>query len=198
MKQPRIHISWYILADVGICIFTWVFFYYLRTRIHYYDFSMPPGFYLGLFLYTLGWLTLHFLSGTYQSIYLKSRVGEFLTTAATSLIGSVALLFFFILKNPKVDNEYYYLEFFSLLIPVFVLTLIMRMLFLSAAKKQLRTKTVFFNAAIIGSAKETLSLYKEFSKANDDSGYRITTFINTNGNAVPAFPDHVQQYTGLQ
>lgn len=159
---------------------------------------MPPGFYLGLFLYTLGWLTLHFMGGTYNSIYLKSRVGEFLTTAATSLIGSVGLLFFFILKNPKVENKYYYQEFFSLLIPVFCLTLIIRMLFLSAAKKQLRAKTVFFNTAIVGSGKKSLALYKEFSNANDDSGYRITTFLNTNGEEETEFPKHVRQYMGLQ
>ena len=197
MKQPRIHISWYILADIAVCIFTWAFFYYLRSRIHYYDFSMPPGFYLGLFLYTLGWLTLHFLSGTYNSIYLKSRVGEFLTTAAISLIGSVALLFFFILKNPKTENGYYYLEFFSLLVPVFLLTLIIRMSFLFVAKKQLRARTVFFNAAIVGSGNKASTLFKEFSRANDDSGYRITTFIDTNGGAVKDLPLHVKKYKGL-
>ena len=197
MKQPRIHISWYILADIAVCIFTWAFFYYLRSRIHYYDFSMPPGFYLGLFLYTLGWLTLHFLSGTYNSIYLKSRVGEFLTTAAISLIGSVALLFFFILKNPKTENGYYYLEFFSLLVPVFLLTLIIRMSFLFVAKKQLRARTVFFNTAIVGSGNKASTLFKEFSRANDDSGYRITTFIDTNGGAVKDLPLHVKQYKGL-
>lgn len=197
MKQPRIHISWYILADIAVCIFTWAFFYYLRSRIHYYDFSMPPGFYLGLFLYTLGWLTLHFLSGTYNSIYLKSRVGEFLTTAAISLIGSVALLFFFILKNPKTENGYYYLEFFSLLVPVFLLTLIIRMSFLFVAKKQLRARTVFFNAAIVGSGNKASTLFKEFSRANDESGYRITTFIDTNGGAVKDLPLHVKKYKGL-
>lgn len=197
MKQPRIHISWYILADIAVCIFTWAFFYYLRSRIHYYDFSMPPGFYLGLFLYTLGWLTLHFLSGTYNSIYLKSRVGEFLTTTAISLIGSVALLFFFILKNPKTENGYYYLEFFSLLVPVFLLTLIIRMSFLFVAKKQLRARTVFFNAAIVGSGNKASALFKEFSRANDESGYRITTFIDTNGGAVKDLPLHVKKYKGL-
>lgn len=138
------------------------------------------------------------MSGTYNSIYLKSRVGEFLTTVATSLIGSVALLFFFILKNPKFENKYYYLEFFSLLIPVLLLTLTIRLLFLSVAKKQLRTRKVFFNAAIVGSGKKSSTLYKEFSKANDDSGYRITTFINTNGEKRDGFPPQVQQYMGLQ
>ncbi|MGB2996024.1 MAG: hypothetical protein WBB53_08170, partial [Ferruginibacter sp.] len=65
MNQPRLHISWYILADLVVCAATWLLFYYLRTRIYDYEFSVPPGFYLGLFLYTAGWVSLHFLSGAY-------------------------------------------------------------------------------------------------------------------------------------
>jgi len=198
LKQPRIHIIWYIFADALICIFTWTFFYFLRSRIYEYDFSMPPGFFIGLVLYALGWLTLHFMSGTYNSIYLKSRSGEFITTASTSLIGSLMLLFFFILKNPKTNNEDYYLEFFSLLIPVFICTFTVRMFFLAIAKKQLKKKSVFFNAALVGSGSKSSQFYDSFLQANDDSGYRITTFINTNGNKGNRLPSHIKQYEGLQ
>ncbi|MBC7868516.1 MAG: exopolysaccharide biosynthesis polyprenyl glycosylphosphotransferase, partial [Gloeobacteraceae cyanobacterium ES-bin-316] len=198
MKQPRIHISWYILADIFICVFTWGFFYFLRSRIHNYDFSMPAGFYLGLFLYTLGWLTLYFMSGTYNSLYLKSRFVEFLTTTATTLIGSLGLLFFFILKNPKIDNKYYYLEFFSLLIPVFLCTVFIRMIFLGIVKNQLRTKSVYFNAALVGSGNKSAKLYEDFLRANDNTGYRITTFVNTNGQTSSLLPASMQQYQGLQ
>lgn len=198
MKQPRIHISWYILADVCVCIFTWTFFYYIRSVIYNYDFSMPAGFYLGIFLYTLGWITLHFMSGSYHSLYLKSRFGEFVTTAATSIIGSLALLFFFILKNPKTNNQEYYLEFFSLLIPVFVCTLFVRMIFLSVVKKQLKSKSVYFNAVLVGSGKKSAQFYDEFLKANDDSGYSITSFINTNGMSNNTLPAHIRKYHGLQ
>ncbi len=125
-------------------------------------------------------------------------MGEFLTTVATSVIGSVGLLFFFILKNPKFENKYYYLEFFSLLIPVLLLTLTIRLIFLSVAKKQLRARKVFFNAAIVGSGKKSSTLYHQFSKANDESGFRITTFINTNGEKRNDFPSQVKQYMGLQ
>ncbi len=159
---------------------------------------MPGDFYLGLLCYTLGWLTLHFLAGAYNSLYLKSRFGEFMTTLFVSVIGSVGLLFFFILKNPKTNNELYYLEFFGLLIPVFVCTIFVRMLLLGRAKKQLRNKHVYFNAALVGSGTKLVQLYNAFSKANDDSGYRVTTVINTNGAANEALPDFIHQHHGLQ
>jgi polysaccharide biosynthesis protein PslA len=197
VKQPRIHISLYIFSDILICIFTWFFFYYFRSYIYHYPFSMPGGFYLGLLLYSVGWLTLHFLSGAYNSLYLKSRFGEFANTALISLIGALFLLFFFILKNPKTDNELYYLEFFALLIPVFVCTIIVRMLILRIAKKQLRAKSVYFNAALVGSGAKVSQFYDAFIRVNDDSGYRITAFINTNGKNGILLPEHIHQYEGL-
>jgi hypothetical protein len=116
LNQPRINIAGYITADMLVAIITWVSFYYFRTRIHNYPFSIPPGFYLGLVLYVTGWISLHFMTGTYNNLYQKSRVAEFLKTIAVSIVGCLFLLFFFILKNPKIDNYDYYSEFFLLLV----------------------------------------------------------------------------------
>lgn len=138
------------------------------------------------------------MSGAYNSLYQKSGFSEFMTTLFTSIIGSLVLLFFFILKNPKSNNQFYYLEFYSLLIPVFICTLAVRMFFVRAIKKQLANKSIYFNTALVGSGKKAAELYKAFLKAKDDSGYRITTFIDTNGNNDFAFPVKLNQYEGLQ
>ena len=197
MKQPRIHTSWYIVADVGICIFTWLSFYYLRTIINHYPFTVPPGFYIGLFLYSLGWLTLHFMSGTYNNLYHKTRFTELFRTLAVSIIGCLVLLFFFILKNPQGNNKIYYLEFFSLLLPMFAGTLVIRFLFLHIIKKQLHNKKVSFNVLLIGSGRKAAQLYEAFLKANDDSGFRITSFINTNNNEDSLLPAGIKKYYGF-
>ena len=166
MKQPRIHISWYIFFDAIVCVFTWLCFYFLRTEIYHYPFSMPPGFYLGLVLYVGGWLSIHFLSGAYDSLYQKSRLTEFIRTFSTSLIGCLFLLFFFILKNPQVHNQYYYLEFFSLLVPIFICTFFVRLITLTIVKKQLKQKKVFFNALVIGSGEKVTEFYHKFLQTN--------------------------------
>jgi exopolysaccharide biosynthesis polyprenyl glycosylphosphotransferase len=196
VNQPRIHINWYIFGDVLVSIFTWACFYYLRTKIYAYPFSMPPGFYLGLFLYVLGWVCLHFLTGTYGSLYQKSRLGEGIKTFFVSLVGCLFLLFFFLLKNPHENNHYYYQEFFALLIPVFVCTYGVRLLFLTVAKKQLREKKVFFNALLIGPGNKAAGFYHDFQQSKENPGYRIVGFINTNGEQPVDFPASVKKYNG--
>lgn len=198
MKQPRINIRWYILADIAVCIFTWLSFYYLRTKIYRYPFSIPAGFYLGLFLYTAGWIFLYFISGTYNALYQKSRLAEFLKTLLLAFIGCVFLLFFFILKNPHENNHDYYAEFYALLLPVFCCTILVRMIFLSIAKKQLKEKKVFFNALLIGSDKKASTFYNDFIGSKDDGGYRIIGFLNTNGSNHFELPAGIKQYYGLE
>ena len=198
MKQPRINITWYIFADIISCVLTWLSFYYLRTKIYKYDFVVPPGFYIGLLLYTAGWIMLYFLSGSYNSLYQKSRLAEFLKTLVISFVGCFFLLFFFILKNPHENNYDYYAEFYALIIPVFIVSIIIRMTFLTIAKKQLKQKKVFFNALLIGSGKKAAQFYNDFINSKDHGGYRIIGFVNTNGKAQFDLPESVKRYSGYE
>lgn len=197
MNQPRINISWYILGDIFGAILTWVSFYYLRTVIYSYELSIPSGFYLGAFLYTIGWLSLHFLSGAYQMVYYKSGITEFLRTLIVCIIGCCGLLFFFILKNPQSNNHRYYEEFFSLLLPNLFITLTFRLLFLQAGLSQLKKKTVFFNVLLVGSGKNALQFYNTFIRTNEVTGYCINSFLNTNGNHSVPLPGQVKKYDDL-
>jgi len=194
-QQPRIHISWYILTDVVIAMMTWACFYYLRTIIYNYDFSMPPGFYLGLLLYTLGWSTLYFLTGTYNNLYQKSRLNEIIKTFFTSIFGCLFLLFFFILKNPQENNNYYYLEFFSLLIPIFICTSISRIIYLTIIKKQLAKGKVFFNVLIIGTADKANLFLKDFFASDENQGYNIKAFIATDEKSLFQDEQNISKYT---
>lgn len=195
MKQTRINSTWYIVNDICIALLTWLCFYFLRTVIYQYPFTIPPGFYVGAFLYTAGWLSLHFLSGAYEDIYHKSVVSEFLRTLIVSLIGCTALLFIFILKNPQHNNFRYYDEFYSLLIPVFFITLISRLLFLSHKNSQLKKNKVFFNVLLIGSGKNASRFFNSFNSTN--SGYLISGFLNTNGNTNIELPSSIKKYNDL-
>ena len=76
--------------------------------------------------------------------------------------------------------------------------MVARMLMLSIVKKQLRQQLVYFNAAVIGNGKKVADFYKAFLKANDQSGYRIKAFINTNGKNDLVLPASIQHYQGLE
>jgi len=198
LNQPRIHIRWYIVADILGSLFTWWLFYFLRTIIYDYELSIPAGFYIGAFLYVSGWLSLHLLSGAYEGIYQKTKITEFMRTLLVSLIGCLFLLFFFILKNPQSNNSRYYEEFFSLLIPVFFVTLFIRFLFLSIAQQQLEKRKVFFNVLLIGSGKTASSFFETFTRTNKSSGFFISSFLNTNGNNGLNLPNSVNKYNELE
>ena len=124
----------------------------------------------------------------------------FLTGTPHTLVFSIlqSLLFFFILKNPQGNNQNYYLEFYSLLFPVFFLTVFIRMIFLTIAKKQLSDKKVFFNALLLGSGKKAAQFYEAFSKSKEQSGYRITGFFNTNGNNGFQMPDSIKKFNDFK
>jgi len=186
LQQPRLHISTYIFADIFICIFTWTAFYFLRTVIYHYPFSVPSGFYIGLTLYTAGWLGLHFITGTYDNLYQKSRISELFKTFLVCATGTTMLLFFFILKNPQENNLRYYVEFFVLLSLMFISTALVRLIILSYVHAQLSNGSVFFNALIVGSVERSTTLHRAFTKASFNSGYRITSFLNTNGSDTSA------------
>ena len=149
-------------------------------------------------MYVTGWICLHFIAGTYISLYQKSRVVEFFKTIFITVIGCLFLLFFFILKNPKTNNYDYYSEFYLLLFPVMFCSTLIRMIFLSQTKKQLKEKKVFFNSLLIGSGNKANEFYKSFSKSNDYSGFIITDYINLGASQVKFPITTIQHYNTIE
>jgi exopolysaccharide biosynthesis polyprenyl glycosylphosphotransferase len=204
--QPRIHSKWLILSDVAVFIFSWFFFYYCRAIMYGYAFRIPSGFIPGLVLYTICWTSLFYITGAYRSIYYRSRINELYQTFLTVGFGTLILLFSFILKNPHENNKSYYLEFFSILIPVFSLSLLHRFLFLNFAKKQIKNGSVFFPTLLIGRTEDIAPFFHEFTSNTENKTHKITGYvpvqedsINTssplhNNILLPSHPaDHIQE-----
>jgi polysaccharide biosynthesis protein PslA len=137
-----------------------------------------------MFFFTIGWLILHFLSGTYAELYHKSRTIEFFKTIFITFLGCFVLLFTFILKNPRSNNFDYYYDFLILFFPILIVSTTVRLFILGYTKKQLKEKEVAFNTLLIGSGEYLQNFIHEFVKANDTSGFVITDFINLNGKEI--------------
>ncbi|MGG9960800.1 sugar transferase [Ferruginibacter sp. SUN106] len=188
MKQFRIHIGWYAAGDFIAAVIAWVIFYFVRKEIIGEAFLVGHKFYLGLILYPLAWIILYHLAGSYNNIYHKSRLLELLNTFNHSFAGSIIILFLFLLYDATGDYNIYYKEFLSLLgIQVFI-TYTIRVFFLKKVKTQLENGTVFFNTLIVGSSNNALDLYKSITDNKEKTGYRITGFVNTNGNNGSQLP----------
>lgn len=130
-------------------------------------------------------------------VYTKAGITEILRTLIVCTIGCLALLFFFILKNPRSNNADYYREFYCLLVPSFLVTVLLRLLFVQIAQGQLKKKTVFFNALLIGSGKNAGHFYNTFINTKAITGYSINSFLNISPTNELVLPQSIKNYDGL-
>lgn len=150
-----------------------------------------PKFYIGLFLFPFTWLIFYYLVGTYNAIYHKSRLIEFFNTFIYSFLGSICILFLFLVYDATGDYDIYYKEFISLWAIQTIITFFIRLLFLNRAKAQLNKGTVYFNTLIIGASNNAANLYKSISSNKEKTGYRIAGFANANGNTGSTLPQGI-------
>ncbi|MBL0144537.1 MAG: sugar transferase [Chitinophagaceae bacterium] len=179
MKQPRIHIRWYILGDIIASAISWVAFYFLRKYILGQPFFIFKDFYFGIISMPVAWTMLYFLTGTYSSLYAKSRLFEFFHTMVVSFVGSVLILFFVLIDDSIGDYTIYYKEFLSLFFLQLFFISIFRILMLSKAKKQVEDGSVYFNSIIVGANGNALSIYNSIINNTEKTGYNIVGYVNT-------------------
>lgn len=171
---------WYALSDYVMAAIAWGLFYYLRQNLVGEPHFIDHKFWLGILFIPAGWLILFALTGSYNSIYKKSRLAEVTTTLVCSLIGCVILFFLLILDDSKQDYNYYYAAFVLLFILKFLLFLLGRLIILSIVKQQILNKTVTFKAAIVGDAITSENLFKEIKSNFAVEGYEIIGVISMN------------------
>lgn len=181
MKQPRIHIRWYALADYITATIAWVCFIFLRNYFLDEAFIFSYKFYVSIVGAPLAWLAIYQLFGTYQNIYLKSRLSEFFKTAGCTFVGCVGVFFGILLNGDSGDFGLYSKGILALFVLHFPLTFLVRLIFLSKAKSQLERGQVFFPALIAGNAGVADKLYRAINSNRVKTGYRIYGFCSTNG-----------------
>ena len=172
-------------------LLSWVSFYFIRKSIIHEAFIVGERFYIGLVLFPIIWLIVYYLVGSYNALYHKSRLIEFLNTFIYTFFGSICILFLFLLYDKTGDYNIYYKEFISLWVIQTLITFFIRLLFLNRAKSQLNAGSVFFNTLIIGSSTNAVNLYKAITNNREKTGYRIAGFVNTNGNNNSSLPEGI-------
>lgn len=176
----------YILFDYLAALSTWVlFFTYRKIAIEGYVFSWDilntQRLYWGVAIIPLGWLFLHFVSGSYSDIYRKSRMTELYRTLITTFLGVVAL-FFLVLIDDVVTNYTNYQKLFAVLFGLqLFITLTERMVLLTIAKHRLSSNAVGYNTIIVGGNGKAVKLFKGISGQKSSLGYRFVGFVEANG-----------------
>src|ERR1700676_4976339 len=188
----KIHITWYVLSDFLSAILSWMILYFTRRILLnepvYLDgkLFLNNRFWLGLILIPGGWIVFYALTGTYHSLYKKSRLNEFYSTALSRLIGCTILFFAIVINDPQTDYRYYYKDYFTFLIMHFLITCAGRWIILSYTKMQIRKGEIVFNSLLLGSGSVGLKTYEDTVTGLRANGYQYTGYVqpNSSGNKM--------------
>jgi exopolysaccharide biosynthesis polyprenyl glycosylphosphotransferase len=185
----KIHITWYVLSDFISAILSWIILYFTRRNLLsepiFLDgkIFLNNRFWLGLLLIPAGWIVFYALTGTYHSLYKKSRLNEFSSTALSSLIGCTVLFFAIVINDPQTDYRYYYKAYFTFLVMHFLITWTGRWILLSVTKMQIRTGKIIFNSLLLGSGTTGLKTFEDTVMGLRAIGYQYTGYVQPNSSA---------------
>lgn len=192
-KGKQISVAWYAVVDYIMAAVAWAVFYFVRKAIlketiaDAGELQVNYIFWLGIIFIPAGWLILYALTGSYHSLYRKSRLFEFTITFACTLLGCIVLFFAFILDDVKGNYSYYYIAFSSLSFIHLIFVFTGRLLLLNKVKTQLLNGEVFFNTLMIGSRENAIKVYKETEENLHDGGYRYVGYISPDIHATNGF-----------
>jgi polysaccharide biosynthesis protein PslA len=179
----KIHITWYVLSDYISATLSWIILYFTR-RLLLHEPIMMDGilflnnrFWLGLLFIPAGWIIFYALTGTYHSLYKKSRLNEFSSTILASLIGCTVLFFAIVINDPQTDYRYYYKAYFTFLVMHFSITWTIRWLILSYTKMQIHKGEIVFNSLLLGSGSIGMKTYEDTVGGLRANGYQYTGYV---------------------
>jgi exopolysaccharide biosynthesis polyprenyl glycosylphosphotransferase len=190
-KQAR---ALYIFIDILAAISAWSIFYIFRKSfLEAKKFGYLPeiigydsNYILALIFLPLFWIGIFFLTGSYYSIFNKSRVKEFGDTFWVIFFGSIFLFFTLILDDVLPNVESLRLSFLVLFSLHFVIFYLYRLLYLTYIKQQLKKRVLGFKTLIVGSGENAKLLYQELANEKYSQGYKIEGYI--------AIPDSVNTF----
>lgn len=193
MRRPgTINIVAYALCDWLSAAIAWLLFYGLRkqllreTHTGISEWLSDKRLFQGLVFIPLCWLLFYIVTGTYHSLYKKSRLAEAGKTFLVSIFGVLVIFFLFLLDDRYPGAKAHIQALALLFVLHFSITLFFRLLVLTVVKRQLLTGKVFFTAIIAGNGPEANDVVQEIQKNARWNGYRITGYIATeNRNELP-------------
>ncbi len=159
----------YVVLDIIAAMITWFcFFSYRKFHEPFYDSAQQVyaamfsdyKFYLGITLIPLSWIILYMITGTYRSVYRKSRIKELESIFRNTLFGSLLLFFVIILDDHIVD----YTDYIKLFIILFglqcIITGVFRFVVITITNNAIHSGKLQFNTILVGGGKLALICLK--------------------------------------
>lgn len=178
--KNNLHKSLFLFTDFIASFLAWISFYILRKRILN---EIPETLSLKLFTHAviIGclWVILYALSGSYNDIYRKSRIKEFLKILSTGLIGVIIIFFSLLLDDEGVVAYTYYYKTFSAYFLIQILyTLVSKLALLTYIKGLVKRRKILFNSIIIGSGNNAKEIVEAVEKNREILGFTFIGYVH--------------------
>ncbi len=178
-----IHSSWYLLSDYLAALLAWIVLYFTRRYLLHEHITinnrpyLNDRFWWGISLIPLAWVTFFALTGSYHSLYRKSRLSEFSSAVLCSLIGCTVIFFAFVINDPQKNYTYFYKALLAYILAQSIFTITGRFFLLRLVRKQIRNGQVFFNTLLIGGNSVATRIYKDTKEGLRLAGYHYKGFL---------------------
>lgn len=185
-SQRRLELVLYRVLDFLAAMVAWMLFFIFRKRleetsISYSDIFADEKLYQGMVVIPICWILLYILFEKHADIYRFSRSNTLKTTFILSWIGVLMLFFTVLIDDQVLEVTNYSKPFFRLLILHFGITATVRLLYLTLAKRRLKSGKVQYNTLIIGGDAKAVELYEEINGRQYSLGYKFVGFVDSNG-----------------
>ena len=188
MKDRRIQVAKYVLADVVGSALAWTLFYaYRKVALEpiKFGYEVPLNFdanyFKGLLLVPLFWFGLYTVVGGYSDIFRRFRTKELGQTLLVSLVGVLVIFFVLLLDDQVASTKYHYRSFLALFVLQFGITFPLRFLLTSGTVRGVHSRRIGFNTVLVGGNERALAIHQEIEAMHKSPGNRFIGFVNVNG-----------------
>lgn len=176
------HKLFYIGSDFTAAALAWISFYSLRKFVFG---EAPENVSFTLIFYAaligLFWVLLYAFFGSYNDIYRKSRIKEFLKLITVSFVG-VITIFFVLLLNDKGVTEYqsYYKAFGAYYFLHYSFSAVFKLVHLTYIKSLVKNKKVLFNTLLVGAHSNAKEIFNAVEKNHELLGFTFLGYVHVN------------------
>lgn len=191
----------FISVDFLTASIAWmIFFYHRKVSIEQVPFEVSDRFFIGIIVVPLLWLALYYFVGTYNNLR-RMFLMKVLSLSMISFIVGTLILFFFLLLDDEIGNQF---DYYKLVISLFAIhsttALIPRLIITKFIVKQIAKRKTGFRTLLIGGGKKAVDIYKEILDLPKGIGTVFIGFINLNGidNELSEQLDHLGHLEDLE
>ncbi|HUH74223.1 MAG TPA: sugar transferase [Chitinophagales bacterium] len=177
-------VSKYFISDIVTAYISWLLFFIIRkTQVEHIpfdieQFAQDSNFFLAGFVVALYWSIIYTMTNTYQSVYTKSRLAEVTKTILQSIIGCLILSVFVVLDDIVESYRDYYYLMDKMILTHLIPTLALRLIWLSVAKRDIKSGKVTFPTLLIGSHKNLNKIFQDITQLRYTQGLDIISIYS--------------------